>query len=188
MTKDEQKKPGKKAQKPQKEQPPEVQEAQEAVEVQAEVQQQPGPLEQAREEAERYKDQLMRTAAEYDNFKKRTQKEKEALSAEIKALVIGQMLPVLDNLERAATTCDQGEGETLREGLCMVLRQMEEAFSKLGVEKIPDVGQPFNPDWHEAVMHIEDEALGENTVAEAFQTGYRVGERVIRHSMVKVAN
>jgi len=146
----------------------------------------PSELEKLQSELDEAKDRYMRLAAEFDNYKKRTAKEKEALSVEIKAAVINQILPVLDNLERAAAT--DGSGEDVRAGLELVLRQMNESMSKLGVSEIEAQDLPFDPQVHNAVMHVESEDAGENTVVDVLQKGYRIGERIIRHSMVKVAN
>lgn len=145
-------------------------------------------LEQAVKEAEEKQDLLLRTAAEYENFRKRSQREKEGAYADSKALTIGAVLPVLDNLERALSVPD-ASAEDLRKGLEMTLKQFQDVFAKLGIEEIPcEAGEAFDPQKHNAVMHVDDESLGENVVVECFQKGYRIGDRVIRHSVVKVAN
>jgi len=138
------------------------------------------------EEKEQLKDQLMRTLAEYDNFRKRSAKEKETLFADGKAYAVEALLAVADNFERALTT-ESSDGE-FKKGMEMIFKQMQESFSKLGVTEIEAQGQPFDPQLHNAVMHIEDENLPENTVAQVFQKGYKMGEKVIRHAMVQVAN
>lgn len=138
------------------------------------------------EEKEQLKDQLMRTLAEYDNFRKRSAKEKETLFADGKAYAVEALLTVADNFERALAA-ESGDGE-FKKGMEMIFKQMQESFSKLGVTEIEAQGQPFDPQLHNAVMHIEDENLPENTVAQVFQKGYKMGEKVIRHAMVQVAN
>ena len=129
---------------------------------------------------------FLRLAAEYDNYRKRTAKEKESIWTDAKASVVTSFLPVYDNLERALKqdTAD----EAYKKGVEMTMTQLKEVLSKLGVTEIEAAGQPFDPKLHNAVMHVEDEAFGENTVAEVFQAGFQLGEKVIRFAMVKVAN
>ena len=129
---------------------------------------------------------FLRLAAEYDNYRKRTAKEKESIWADAKASVVASFLPVYDNLERALKqdTAD----EAYKQGVEMTMTQLKDVLSKLGVTEIDAAGQPFDPKLHNAVMHVEDENLGENTVAEVFQAGFQLGEKVIRFAMVKVAN
>ena len=129
---------------------------------------------------------FLRLAAEYDNYRKRTAKEKESIWADAKASVVTSFLPVYDNLERALKqdTAD----EAYKKGVEMTMTQLKDVLSKLGVTEIEAAGQPFDPKLHNAVMHVEDEAFGENTVAEVFQAGFQLGEKVIRFAMVKVAN
>ena len=143
-------------------------------------------LDEAEKKNEELKNQLLRTAAEYDNYRKRSQKEKENAWATAKAETIKELLPVYDNLERALKqeTCD----EAYAKGVQMTMTQLKTVLEKLGVEEIPAQGQPFDPNLHNAVMHMEDEAFGENIVAEVFQAGFKLGEKVIRHALVKVAN
>lgn len=138
------------------------------------------------EEALIPKEQFLRLAAEYDNYRKRTAREKENLWTEAKADTVQAFLPVYDNLERALKqdTAD----EAYKKGVEMIMAQMKEVFAKLGVTEIEAKGQPFDPNLHNAVMHIEDENLGENTVAQVFQAGFMLGEKVIRFAMVQVAN
>ncbi len=138
------------------------------------------------EEALIPKEQFLRLAAEYDNYRKRTAREKENLWTEAKADTVQAFLPVYDNLERALKqdTAD----EAYKKGVEMIMAQMKEVFAKLGVTEIEAQGQPFDPNLHNAVMHIEDENLGENTVAQVFQAGFMLGEKVIRFAMVQVAN
>ena len=129
---------------------------------------------------------FLRLAAEYDNYRKRTAKEKESIWADAKASVVASFLPVYDNLERALKqdTAD----EAYKKGVERTMAQLKDVLSELGVTEIEAAGQPFNPKLHNAVMHVEDEAFGENTVAEVFQAGFQLGEKVIRFAMVKVAN
>lgn len=131
-------------------------------------------------------DKYLRICAEYDNFRRRSQKEKDSLYGEIRANTVQQFLPVYDNLERALK---QGtEDEAYRKGVEMIMTQFSATLEKLGVKKIESLGQTFDPNKHNAVMHVEDESLGENTIVEVFQEGFTVGEKVIRFAMVKVAN
>ncbi len=132
------------------------------------------------------KDKYLRIAAEYDNFRKRSQKEREALYADAKADAVSKLLPVYDNLARALSLgCSD---EAFFKGIEMTMNQLEEIFTKLGVAAIEAVGQPFDPAKHNAVMHVDDESLGENIVAEELQKGFMLGDKVIRFAMVKVAN
>lgn len=132
------------------------------------------------------KDQFLRLAAEYDNYRKRTAKEKESLWTDAKADTVQAFLPVYDNLERALKqdTAD----EAFKKGVEMTMNQLKEVFARLGITEIEAEGKPFDPNLHNAVMHIEDENLGENTVAQVFQSGFMLGEKVIRFAMVQVAN
>lgn len=131
-------------------------------------------------------DKFLRLAAEYDNYRRRSQKEKESAWADSKAETAAAFLPVYDNLERALKqdTAD----EAYKKGVEMTMTQLKEVLSKLGIEEIPALGETFDPNLHNAVMHVEDENAGENTIVEVFQSGFRTGEKVIRFSMVKVAN
>ncbi|MBE7010308.1 MAG: nucleotide exchange factor GrpE [Ruminococcaceae bacterium] len=130
-------------------------------------------------------DKHLRTLAEYENYKRRTQKEKDETYLNAQADAILNLLPVLDNLERAAATEEQSP---LAEGVQMVLKQLIETLEKMGVHEIEAVGKAFDPNLHNAVMHIDDENFEENVVVEQFMKGYEMKGRVIRHSMVKVAN
>ena len=132
------------------------------------------------------KEQFLRLAAEYDNYRKRTAKEKESLWTDAKADTIQVFLPVYDNLERAMK--QDTSDEAYKKGVEMTMSQLKEVFAKLGVTEIEAQGQPFDPNLHNAVMHIEDENLEENTVAQVFQAGFMLGEKVIRFAMVQVAN
>lgn len=129
---------------------------------------------------------LLRTLAEYDNYRKRTQREKDQLFPEAIKTAAEAFLPVLDNFERALAA--PTEDEEFKKGVAMIFSAMQEAFNKLGIEEIEAQGQPFDPTLHNAVMHVEDDSLPESTVCEVFAKGYRLGELVIRHAMVKVAN
>jgi molecular chaperone GrpE len=136
-------------------------------------------------EIETYKERLARTAAEYDNFRRRTIKEKEGIYTDACEDVLKNILPVLDNLERAYTV--NGSIDDIKKGIEMTIRQFTEALTKLQVEEIAtDV--EFDPNMHNAVMHIEDESLDKNSIVEVFQKGYKKGSKVLRFSMVKVAN
>ena len=132
------------------------------------------------------KDKYLRLCAEYDNFRKRTQKEKESIYGDVKAETLKQFLPVFDNLERAlaASTAD----EAYRRGVEMIMTQFNTTMEKLGVKEIEALGKSFDPAFHNAVMHVEDEEKGENEIVEVFQKGFIMGEKVIRFAMVKVAN
>ena len=131
-------------------------------------------------------DKYLRICAEYDNFRRRSQKEKDNLYSEIRANAVQQFLPVYDNLERALK---QGtEDEAYRKGVEMIMTQFNATLEKLGVKKIESLGKTFDPKLHNAVMHVDDESLGENTIVEVFQEGFTVNDKVIRFAMVKVAN
>lgn len=131
------------------------------------------------------KDRLARTVAEYDNFRKRTAKEKEGIYTDACEDILKEMLPVLDNLERAISV--EGTVDDLKKGVEMTIKQFKNALEKLNVEEISADGE-FNPHVHNAVMHIDDAQYGNNQVVEVFQKGYKRGDKVLRHSMVKVAN
>ena len=139
-----------------------------------------------KEQLAQQEDKYLRLAAEYDNFRKRTQKEKEAIWTDAKSATAASFLPVYDNLERALkqATAD----EAYKKGVEMTMNQLKEVFAKLDIEEIPALNQPFDPNFHNAVMHVDDENVGENTVVEVFQAGFKTGEKVIRFAMVKVAN
>ena len=131
-------------------------------------------------------DRYLRLAAEYDNFRRRTQKEKDNRYNDGKTDTLIKFLPVYDNLARALGT--PTEDEAYRKGVEMIMTQFNTTMEKLGVEEIPALGEKFDPEIHNAVMHIDDESFGENEVAEVFQKGFKLGEKVIRFAMVKVAN
>ena len=134
-------------------------------------------------------DRTQRLAAEYDNFRKRTQKEKEKIYIDAISDVVAKFLPIVDNLERALKASETEENSSLKDGVTLVFRQLLDILDKLNVKPIEAVGATFNPEFHNAVMHIEDETCEHNIVVEEFQKGYIYkDEIVIRHSMVKVAN
>ncbi len=134
-------------------------------------------------------DKYMRLFAEYDNFRKRTSKEKESSYADAVCDAITEILPVLDNLERAAQYNTEDSAETpMGKGLELTLKSFIDTLAKLGVSEIEAMGKQFDPNIHNAVMHVDDETLGENEVVEVFMKGYAKGDKVLRHSMVKVAN
>ena len=144
-------------------------------------------VEEAVKEAVReQEDKYLRLLAEYDNYRKRSQKEKENAWNTAKADAVKEFLPVFDNLERALK--QETADEAYAKGVEMIMTQFRTTLEKLGVTEIPAQGQTFDPNLHNAVMHVDDESLGENTVAEVFQAGFQVGDKVIRHAMVKVAN
>ena len=132
-------------------------------------------------------DKYLRLAAEYDNYRKRTAKEKESLYNDAKIDTVNALLGVYDNLERGIAQYGDEESPH-RKGLEMVFNQFKESLRKLGVETMDAVGQPFDPEKHNAVMHIEDESYGENTVVEVLQQGFTLGDKVLRFAIVKVAN
>ncbi len=146
-------------------------------------------MEAVAQELSEQKEKFLRLAAEYDNYRKRTAKEKENLYADAKIDTLTAMLPVYDNLERAlAQYKDEDEDSPHRKGVEMVFAQFKESLTKLGVTTMDAVGQPFDPEKHNAVVHVEDESLGENTVAEVLQQGFTLGDKVLRFAIVKVAN
>ena len=138
------------------------------------------------EKIEELTDRVTRQMAEFDNFRKRTEKEKASMYAFGARDVIEKMLPVVDSFERGLAAAP--EGDAFAEGMQKIYKQLQTALTELGVTPIESVGQPFDPNLHNAVMHVEDEEAGENTVVEEFQKGYLYKETVVRHSMVKVAN
>ena len=158
-----------------------VQEMEERVE-----EQEPNPADLLEKALAQEKDRFLRLAAEYENYKKRSQKEREGLYADVKAGTVAALLPVYDNLERALK--QETEDEAFFKGVEMTMSQLREIFANFGVEEIPALGEVFDPALHNAVFHIEDEAYGENEIVEQFLVGFRLGEKIIRHSVVKVAN
>lgn len=143
-------------------------------------------IEKLKSELDKKNDILLRTAAEFDNYKKRTEREKSGVAEYARAGIIKQLLPILDNIDRAAGA--DKESPDYIKGIELIVKQLEGLSEKLGIEEIAKQGDVFDPNLHEAVMHIEDENLGENVIAEVLQKGYKTGDTIIRHAMVKVAN
>ncbi len=133
------------------------------------------------------KDKLLRVMAEYDNFRKRSQKEKEMAYGDTKASTIAEFLPVYDNFIRAMSA-ETTDIDSFKKGIEMIFNQYGETFKKLGVESFGEKGETFDPNIHNAVMHGEDENLPENSISDVFSTGYKMGDRVIRPAIVKVVN
>ena len=141
------------------------------------------------EKIEELTDKLTRQMAEFDNFRKRSEKEKSQMHEIGAKDIIEKILPVVDNFERGLDTVPEEEKDSpFAEGMEKIYKQLMTTLESVGVKPIEAVGQEFNPDFHNAVMHVEDEGLGENIIAEEFQKGYMYRESVVRHSMVKVAN
>ncbi len=131
-------------------------------------------------------DKLLRTVAEYDNFRKRSQKEKEAIYSDSKTDIIAKLLPVIDNFERASQAAS--DLETYKKGIEMTVNQLLEVFGSFGVTAFGEKGEQFDPNIHNGIMHIDNEELGENEISEVYMKGYKMGDRVIRHATVIVAN
>lgn len=144
-------------------------------------------LEKLQEEFSAYKDQHLRVLAEYDNFRKRTQNEKNTIYNNAVSDTVQTMLPIADNIERALSQ-ENVSAEDMRKGVEMIETQIAAAFEKLGIKAIGEPGETFDPSIHNAVAHIDDESLGENVIAAVYQKGYMLGDRVVRHAMVQVAN
>ena len=142
-------------------------------------------VEQAASELAAANDKYLRLAAEYDNFRKRSAKEREGVYGDAYADALCALLPIFDNLERAVKYSD---GDSLQQGVALTLKGLATTLEKLGITEIEAEGKPFDPNFHNAVMHVEDDTLGEGVVAEVLQKGYCRGERVLRYAMVKVAN
>ncbi len=142
-------------------------------------------LEQLKAQLAQEQDQYQRVVAEYANYKRRTDQEKEQLGSFVKGEVLKTLLPSIDNLERAITAPD---GEDYRKGVDMVIAQLEESLKAMGLEEIPALGETFDPEVHHAVMREDADGVEPETVTEVFQKGYRLGKRVLRPAMVKVAN
>ena len=164
-----------------------------AAQAPAEAPQQPDEAAKAAEEAAKAKEELaaehdkyLRILAEYDNFRKRSAKERENIYADVRAETVKKFLPVYDNLVRALA--QSTEDEAYRKGVEMIMSQFESVLKALGVTALEAVGKEFDPGLHNAVMHIEDESVGEGIVVEEFEKGFKLGDKVIRFSMVKVAN
>lgn len=144
-------------------------------------------IEELEKELAAAKEAHIRTLAEYDNFRKRSAKEKDSIFSDAKALCMTELLPVMDNFDRALGV-EESDLESYRKGVEMIYTGFSDTLKKLGVEAFGEEGETFDPNFHNGVMHCEDEALGENVIAQVFSKGYKLGDRVLRHAMVKVAN
>lgn len=150
------------------------------------VKAEPTELEKAQAAQAQEHEQYLRLAAEFDNFRKRTQREKDAIYRDAVADTAKKLLPVYDNLERALKT--ETADEAFRKGVEMTMTELQKIMDGLGIQPFGAAGEPFDPEKHNAVMHTDDETLGDNVIAEVFQTGFTMGDKVIRFAMVKVAN
>ncbi len=139
------------------------------------------------EELKAKNDAYLRLAAEYENYRRRTTEEKTNIYADATAKAIKEILPIGDSIEMALKSVDNAP-EEYKKGLELICNQLKASLEKLNVETFGEVGEEFNPELHNAVMKIEDDSLGENTIAQVFQTGYKTGDKIIRHAMVQVAN
>lgn len=164
--------------------------ANEAEETEAKVEEkkEPSAEEKLQAELNETKDQLLRMAAEYDNFRKRSQREKESLYSECKSSVVNDLLPVIDNFERCVAPGEDTSYEDYKKGIELTYKQFGEALKKLGIEAFGEVGDLFDPNLHNAVMHTEDENLPENSISNVLMKGYKLGDKIIRAAMVAVAN
>lgn len=142
-------------------------------------------IEALRLELKEKDDKYLRMAAEYDNFRRRSKEEKDGIYDNALADTVGELLPIIDNLDRAAGFED---GEKVKEGLVMIAKAAKEVFTKMGVEEFGKPGETFDPNLHNAVLHVEDESLGEGEIVDVFQKGYKKGKHIIRFAMVKTAN
>lgn len=143
-------------------------------------------LEAIKAEKDELYDKYLRTLAEYDNFRKRSQREKDAIYGDATAESVKKLLPVLDSFERALNY--ECKDEEFKKGISLIQNTLKEVFDSMGVKEIPDVGEQFDPNLHEAVMHTEDSAYGENVITDCYRKGYTLNDKVIRFSMVIVAN
>lgn len=144
------------------------------------------PLAESQAQYQQLNDKYLRVLAEYDNYRKRSQKEREGIFGDAQAMTAGLLLPVLDNLDLALQ--QPCADEEYKKGVELIAKQFRDILEKMGVTEIPAQGQPFDPHYHDAVMHIEQQDLPENTVAQVLRKGYQLGDRVIRCAMVQVAN
>ena len=142
-------------------------------------------LEKKQAELDELNDKYLRLAAEYDNFRRRTAKERDGIRADASSDAVAAILPVIDNLERAANFT---EADKVHEGVAMTLRAFTDTMEKMGIIALGEVGETFDPELHNAVMHEDNDELGENVITDVFQKGYKMGDKVIRYAMVKVAN
>lgn len=143
-------------------------------------------LSKTKQELEETTDRLKRIMAEFENYKKRSSKEREMLYNSLLSDIVSSLLPVIDNLEKASEA--ETEDENYKQGIELVLKQFKDVLTKFGVEEIKTVGETFDPEVHEAVSSIQDETKGEKEIVQEFRKGYKIGTKVIRHSMVIVAN
>ena len=139
------------------------------------------------EQIEQLTDRVQRQMAEFENFRRRTEVEKSQMFSTGAKSIVEKVLPIVDNFERGLANVEEG-ADPFSDGMLMIYRQLQTALTEAGVKPIEAVGQEFNPDFHNAVMHVDDEEVGENIVVEEFQKGYMYQDQVVRHSMVKVAN
>ncbi len=156
--------------------------------LEADIEEYEAKLAKAAEELAAANDKYTRLYAEYDNFRRRSQKEKEGIYTDAYVDVLTGILPILDTLERAAQFSEEDKESPMAKGLELTLKSFVDTMEKMGVKEIPALGESFDPNLHNAVMHVDDESVGENQVVEVFMKGYIKGEKVLRHSMVKVAN
>lgn len=166
--------------------PEQTEEVKEETKEEKEEKKEPTELEKAQKAQAQEHDQYLRLAAEYDNFRKRSQREKDAIYQNAVADTAKKFLPVYDNLQRALK--NETADEAFKKGVEMTMTELTKIMESVGIKPFGAAGEPFDPEKHNAVMHVDDEALGENTVAEVFQTGFTLGDKVIRFAMVKVAN
>ena len=153
----------------------------------AEAEQEPSETEKLQAELAAQKEQYLRVLAEYDNFRKRTQNEKAAIYNNAVSDTVQAILPIVDNIERALSQ-ENASAEDMRKGVEMIESEIKAVLEKLSITAIGEVGEPFDPNLHNAVAHVDSEELGENVISAVFQKGYLLGDRVIRHAMVQVAN
>lgn len=145
-------------------------------------------IDKMKEEIEAQKDKFLRVAAEYDNYRKRTEKEKISIYSNALCSTVKEILPIADSIGRAIDSLPEGEDNEYKKGLNMINDQLNKALEKLGVESFGKVGDKFDPELHSAVLHIDNEEFGENEIASIFQKGYKTEDKVIRYAMVQVAN
>lgn len=157
------------------------------VETQVEETKEPTEEEKLQAQLSEANDKFLRTLAEYDNYRKRSQKEKEQAYGDSKAAVLSEFLPVLDNFDRAANN-KEASLEDYQKGIDMIFTQFNDIFKKLGVEAFGEKGEDFDPNFHQAVMHIDDENEKDNVIVDVFTKGYKMGDRILRPAIVKVAN
>lgn len=169
-----------------KSKPDELKEKQEPVEEAAAEEQAPDEVQQLQTENEELKNKVLRQMAEFDNFRKRTIKEKEDLTFFVKSGCAEPLILLMDNFERALQ-CESSD-ENFKKGVEMLFEQFKSSLSGLGIQEIDCVGKPFDPNYHNAVNQVQDENFGENTVCQVLQKGYQLGDKVVRHAMVVVAN